>query len=341
MTTNEEKLLHLLREYQKAHKTEKIQLLHLPEVRLELLKRIKHYEQTGRAKRMSREKLGRLLTSIENPVIDPSEFLPLLHELRFPLDFWNHFREIADDLPQYLTSAWQLDRQRACNLRNEILEETAFLVPKVRRINFTMDPQRIDDADGNGFLGLLKAIDNFTQEEGRSFEAYAKVYILNQIVCFLRNDKLVKPSDTLRRFYSHHDSVVEELRQSLGREPTTRETAEALDIDPEELIEKQEHRGFTLSLDAQLGEEEDTTLHDAIGQEAALPYERMENHLIVDRLHHAMKRLSQAESMVVSLRWTPYHDCQLIGPIHRAPAAYERMRLWSLKLIEEGLRIRC
>ena len=206
-------------------------------------------------------------------------------------------------------------------------------------MNFHIDEQRASDADGNGFLGLIKAIDNFAEGDGRSFEGYAKVYILNQIVTYLRNDKLVKPSERLRRFYSRHDSIVEELRKCLEREPTSGEIAEALEINVEELVGKQDQRTITTSFDAELGEDEELSLHDILGEEAALPYERMENHLLVDRLNDAMRGLSHGESAIVNLRWSPFPECSLRGPVHRAPSAYQKMRLQALRRLRKQLEL--
>jgi RNA polymerase sigma factor (sigma-70 family) len=337
MKIQDEALLQLLRNYRAAHMMEKTQLMMIPAVRQELRERLQNYDQTGRTRRISEEKLDVVMAHLDNLNSHPGDFLPILEDFRFPLEFWNHLRQFAETLPDLQTVAWQQAQQSACGQRNEILEHTAYLVNKVRRINFTIDGQRIDDADGNGFLGLLKAIDNFTEAEGRSFESYARIYILNQIVCFLRNDKLVKPSDGLRRFYIRHDAIVQDLRQTLRREPTPQEIATALDIDVDELADRQERRGAAISLDTETGEEDEFTLHDLLGQEAALPYERMENHLIVDRLDRAMRGLSQTEASIVNLRWPPFQECELIGPMHRAPAAYKKMQQWSLSRVLRAL----
>ena len=81
----------------------------------------------------------------------------------------------------------------------------------------------IDDLIQIGMLGLITAVNNFTERPGVSFSSYAKIRIKGEIVDFLRkNSNLCRTTITNKQKY---EKVVETLRKIYNREPSNSEVA--------------------------------------------------------------------------------------------------------------------
>lgn len=88
-----------------------------------------------------------------------------------------------------------------------------------------------------GAIGLLKAIEKFDCGYEVMFSTYAVPVIMGEIKRFLRDDGIIKISRSIKETAAKGKKCAEQLRTSLGREPTTSEVSEASGIDEEALIE--------------------------------------------------------------------------------------------------------
>jgi len=116
-----------------------------------------------------------------------------------------------------------------------------------------------------GNLGLSIAVDKFEPEQGNRFSTYAYWWILQGVTRSLQNKgRVVRLPVKHWQVGNQIKRTRQQLSQSLGREATVSEIAEAMEMDlarfKKYLLSLQE----TVSLDKFVGDEQDTTLGDLI-----------------------------------------------------------------------------
>ncbi len=104
-----------------------------------------------------------------------------------------------------------------------------------------------------GTIGLIKSIDRFERDRGVEFSTYATPTIIGEIKRHFRDKGwAIRVPRRLQELRLQISATTAELTQALGRSPTPRELAEALDCSVEEIVEgiESSHAYSTLSLDA-------------------------------------------------------------------------------------------
>jgi RNA polymerase sigma-B factor len=145
-------------------------------------------------------------------------------------------------------------------------------LPLARRLarRYKYSGEELEDLYQVASLALLKALERFDPERGSDFASYAVPTVLGEIKRHFRDHTWAVhvPRDLQERTVKV-SSAIEELGKALGRPPSSRELAERLEMDIEEIVEA---LGATtaydaLSLEAEPSEaSETTTLGDSIGQ---------------------------------------------------------------------------
>ncbi len=115
---------------------------------------------------------------------------------------------------------------------------------------FTGRGTELPDLVQIGYIGLLKAVNNFDLERGLKFSTYAVPVIAGEIKRFLRDDGIIKVSRGLKERKMRAQRAEEELRRENAREPTVSEVAMRCGITTEELAEAYEACTLPESFDA-------------------------------------------------------------------------------------------
>jgi RNA polymerase sigma-B factor len=121
-------------------------------------------------------------------------------------------------------------------------------------------PEAADDLMQVGFVGLLKAINNFDPAFGNELKAYAAPTISGEIKRHFRDKRWqVRVTRPVQELLLEMRGSIEQLTHELGRRPTDDELAERLGVTPADLREaRQAAEGMSaLSLDAPAGAGED------------------------------------------------------------------------------------
>ena len=118
--------------------------------------------------------------------------------------------------------------------RDTLFEENTGLIYSVAK-RFLGRGVEMEDLFQIGSIGLLKAVDKFDPGYQVKFSTYAVPMIAGEIKRFLRDDGMLKVSRSLKENHYKIYQTREKMENSLGREPTVGELAEALGILPEEL----------------------------------------------------------------------------------------------------------
>src|SRR5690554_5283764 len=172
-----------------------------------------------------------------------------------------------------------------------------------------------------GNLGLIKAVEKFDYEKGFKFSTYATWWIRQAITRAIADQARtiripVHMVETINKLIR----VSRQLLQELGRDATIEEIAEKMDITPEKVQNIQRIAKEPLSLEAPVGEEEDSTLGDFISDPNALnPHDYMMQEMVKKTLDEVLETLTDREEKVLRRseerrvgkecrsRWSRYH----------------------------------
>jgi RNA polymerase sporulation-specific sigma factor len=156
-----------------------------------------------------------------------------------------------------------------------------------------------DDLFQIGCIGLMKAIDKFDLSYDVRFSTYAVPMIIGEIQRFLRDDGSVKISRSLKETARQVRRMRDELAKKLGRQPHINEVAEALGMEPTEVVFAQEAMRQPASIHETVFENDGDPIYlmDQISDEAQNKW--------FDKLalHDALARLPERERLIVFLRF--------------------------------------
>jgi RNA polymerase sigma-B factor len=132
-------------------------------------------------------------------------------------------------------------------------------------------PEPTEDLIQVGYVGLLKAINNYDPEVGDSLSAYAQPCVSGEIKRHFRDKRWqIHVRRSAQELLLELRKATEELTQQLGRMPEEAELAERLGVSPDDMREaRQADLVFsTYSLDAPMSDRDDPALlADMLGED--------------------------------------------------------------------------
>jgi RNA polymerase sigma-B factor len=136
---------------------------------------------------------------------------------------------------------------------------------------YRASPEPTEDLMQVGYIGLLKAINNFDPRYGDSLMAYARPCVSGEIKRHFRDKRWqIRVSRQSQELLLEMRQAEEDLAQELGRTPADDELATTLNVSETEIMEaRRAHLAFSAySLDAPLSDEEDPALlADVVGDD--------------------------------------------------------------------------
>jgi RNA polymerase sigma-B factor len=164
-------------------------------------------------------------------------------------------------------------------------------------------PEPNEDLMQVGYVGLLKAINNYDPAFGNSLTAYAAPCVSGEIKRHFRDKRWqVHVRRSAQELLLELRKATEELTHSLGRQPTDDELAERLGVSGEDLLEaRQADLVFSAySLDAPLSDRDDPAqLGDVLGDDDA----DMEHAIDMEAVATHWDELPEREQRILVMRF--------------------------------------
>ena len=174
-------------------------------------------------------------------------------------------------------------------------------------------PDIDEDIAGYGVEGLINAIERYSPQKNTRFETYALIRIRGAILDKIRSEDFLPRS--VRKKLKEIKNAQEELKQTLGRMPTTAEVAQALDMEPEKVTQILSEDATMTSIYDKKGNTDDSVeIIDTIQDTHKLnPQEQMEEKNVKYELEKALKRLPERERIIMVLYYQENMTLKEIG----------------------------
>ena len=232
------------------------------------------------------------------------------------IDFtsYNNIKRLSEN---ELINLWQnyFNDKTNKEVRDTLIVQYIYLIRYVvGRVRVTLPATiAIEDIAGYGVEGLINAIERYSPQKNTRFETYALIRIRGAILDRIRSQDFLPRS--VRKKIKEIKEVQEELKQELGRMPTTNEVAEAMEMDPDKVTQiLSEDMTMTSNKNKKGNTEESLEIIDTIEDTHKLtPHEEMEEKNVKQELEKALKRLPERERIIMVLYYQENMTLKEIG----------------------------
>jgi RNA polymerase primary sigma factor len=188
--------------------------------------------------------------------------------------------------------------------REQMIKANLRLVVKIAR-DYEGIGLPLLDLISEGNIGLMKAVERFDPKKGGKLSTYGSWWIKQAIKRALANQsKTIRLPVHLVDKISKMRRVGMKLQEELGREPTDDELADEMGMTAMRVRQMRLAAIRPASLDAPIGDEESNSFAEVVEDEnAATPYEDLEDKTVVNMLRDMVGHLDEREATILRYRF--------------------------------------
>jgi RNA polymerase primary sigma factor len=268
---------------------------------LEEIEKMPAYIRIDDPVRMYLKEIGRI------PLLSADEEVNLairMEEGRYAKEQLAEIKETGREIPDAERVQLEQMNEDGLQAKNKMIESNYRLVVSIAKRYVGRGMQFLDLIQ-EGNMGLIRAVDKFDYTKGFKFSTYATWWIRQAITRAVADQaKTIRIPVHMVETINKLVRTQRQLVQELSREPTAQEIGEKMEISAERVQQIQRIAQEPISLEAPIGEEEDSSLGDFISDTNTLtPHETAVQEWIKKALDEVLETLTDREEKVLRMRY--------------------------------------